>query len=252
MSNTSTAIATLDQFRFPSIGVDAYDPSEYEDIAPEFPRVKIPAGGALAFELPNPDDPDDPIASKTIEGVIVYQHNANAYWEDTDGSGSPPDCSSQDGHTGYGAPGGACAACPYNQFGSGEGGLGKACKNMRNIYLLRDGDMLPLLISLPPTSLKAFQVYANNIRFAGRALSGVRTQVSLKKQEGNGNTYSVAVFRMTGTLAPALAETGKQYAAEIRSSIKQLRADRSAPEGDYNIPGASTTGSMDPETGELY
>ena len=247
--SATTAIATIDTFNFPSVTTDTdmFDPAEYEDIAPEFPRVKIPAGGSLAFELPNPDDPDDPMPSKTLEGVIVYQHTANSYWEDSEGSGSPPDCASDDGVTGYGNPGGACANCPLNQFGSGEGGQGKACKNMKNIYLLRDGDMLPLLISLPPTSLKSFRAYANNLRFAGRALSGVKTQISLKKQESGGNTFSVAVFRMAGQLAPEAAAVGRKYSADIRANMQQLHAERHMPVAQYNVPAA-----MDPDTGELY
>lgn len=252
MSNT-TAIATINEFRFPMAMPDAetFDPAEYEDIAPEFPRVKIPAGGAIAFELPNPDDPDDPLTSKTLEGVIVYQHNANAYWENSESSGTPPDCSSTDGHAGYGNPGGACTGCHLNQFGSGEGGIGKACKNMRNLYLLRDGDMLPLMISLPPTSLKAFQVYANNLRFAGRALSGVKTQISLKKQEGNGNTFSVAVFKMTGTLAPEIAELGRKYAAEMRASIKGSRSEAAAQGDVQGVSESVPPENMNPATGEV-
>ena len=170
-----TALTTLETFRLPALGGQAanYDPEEFADIALDFPQVKIPAGGQLSFELPNPLDPDDPTPCKTIEGVIVLQQTANAYWQDSDTTGAPPDCSSDDGVTGYGTPGGLCAACPLNTFGSGEGGKGKACKNMKNLYILQDGSPMPLLLPLPPTSLKAFRQYANNLRFAGLGLSGV-------------------------------------------------------------------------------
>ena len=69
------------------------------------------------------------------------------------GGNQPPDCCSFDGVTGEGEPGGACRKCPLNQFGSGENGA-KACKNRRRIYVLREGEIFPLLLSLPTGSLQ--------------------------------------------------------------------------------------------------
>ena len=96
-----------------------------------FQRVKIPAGGQLQFEIPT-EDPDNPDYARTLEGVILYNHAACTLWpegseydEDT-----KPLCSSVDGKTGIGEPGGACATCPMNEYGSArDGGRGKACKN---------------------------------------------------------------------------------------------------------------------------
>lgn len=71
-----------------------------------FQRVKIPAGGALQFEIPT-EDPDNPDYARTLEGVILYNHSAYTLWpegseydEDT-----KPLCSSVDGKTGIGEPG---------------------------------------------------------------------------------------------------------------------------------------------------
>ena len=243
-----TALTTLESFRLPALGGQAanYDPEEFVDIPMDFPQVKIPSGGQLSFELPNPLDPDDPTPCKTIEGVIVLQQTANAYWQDSDTTGAPPDCSSDDGATGYGTPGGQCAACPLNAFGSGEGGKGKACKNMKNLYILQDGSPMPLLLPLPPTSLKAFRQYANNLRFAGLGLSGVVTCIGLKRQESGGNTYSVATFRMSGRLGEALTETARAYARNMRESLEEMRRERAKQLGSGAVAPA-----MDPETGEL-
>ena len=38
-----------------------------------FQRVKIPAGGALQFEVPT-EDPDNPDYTRTLEGIILYNH----------------------------------------------------------------------------------------------------------------------------------------------------------------------------------
>ena len=80
---------------------------EYEGLQLSFPRVKIPAGGALQFEIPS-DNPEDPDYAKTLEGVILYSHSTGAYWpegSEYDDNVSPL-CSSLDGKMGYGTPGG--------------------------------------------------------------------------------------------------------------------------------------------------
>ena len=147
-----------------------------------FQRVKIPAGGALQFEIPT-EDPDNPDYARTLEGVILYNHSAYTLWpegseydEDT-----KPLCSSVDGKTGIGEPGGACATCPMNAYGSArDGGRGKACKNMRDIYLLRSGEYMPLQISLPPTSIKPFKEFLNRAFVYRRR---ARRWYSLEKQQ---------------------------------------------------------------------
>ena len=99
-------------------------------------RVKIPGGGNLQFEIRS-DDPDNPDYERKLVGVILYHHLANAYWPEGSeyDDNVPPFCQSFDGKQGYGEPGGVCAACAFNQFGSTANGSGKACKNMRQIYL---------------------------------------------------------------------------------------------------------------------
>ncbi len=99
------------------------------DFVPD--RIKIPAGGATTFEIPDGDEEDGVRTAKDITGVILLHHPAFAYYmRKYTGGSNPPDCGSFDGKLGVGNPGGSCATCPYNQFGSGEG-KSKACKNRR-------------------------------------------------------------------------------------------------------------------------
>ena len=124
-----------------------------------FQRVKIPAGGTLQYEIPT-EDPDNPDYAKTLTGVILYNHSAYTLWPEGNeyDEDTKPLCSSVDGKTGIGEPGGACATCPMNAYGSAtDGGRGKACKNMRQLYLLRSGEYMPLSISLPPHQSQAVQ-----------------------------------------------------------------------------------------------
>ena len=96
----------------------------------------------LQFELPT-GDPQHPDYSPTLTGVILFNHASCAYWPEGDeySDDVPPLCSSVDGKQGYGEPGGVCEACALSQFGSASNGRGKACKNMRVLYLLRSGEV---------------------------------------------------------------------------------------------------------------
>lgn len=191
-----------------------------------FDTVKIPSGGGLAFELSS-DDPDNPETVQSLTGVILHHHAVNSYWPgEFDGSNNVPDCSSADGKQGLDIKTGEvrdCATCPFNQFGSsskGNGkGNGKACKNGHRIYLLRSGEVLPVLISLPPTSLRAFKDYvAKRLVVKGKRTSSVLTTIKLKREKSaDGITYSSCVFSKAGDLTPAQIEQVKPTVAWIKS-----------------------------------
>lgn len=191
-------------------------------------RVKIPGGGNLQFEIRG-DDPDNPDYERKLVGVILYHHLANAYWPEGSeyDDNVPPFCQSFDGKQGYGEPGGVCAACAFNQFGSTANGSGKACKNMRQIYLLRSGEYLPLQLSLPPTSLRPFNDFMNLAFVARRRPSySAIVEIGLKRAESGGYTYSVATFRKVRDLEGEGLAAVKGYAANFKEQVKLLLAQR--------------------------
>ena len=167
-----------------------------------FERIKIPAGGSTVFELPGAEG-DDTEAVKEFSAVILYHHPVHTYYrEKYTGGNNPPDCGSYDGVTGEGAPGGACASCPFSQFGSGESG-GKACKNRRRVYVLREGEIFPLLLELPTGSLKEFSRYVKRILSQGKKSNAVVTRFALKKAtNANGLIYSQAQLSQVRDLSP--------------------------------------------------
>lgn len=185
--------------------------------------IKIPSGGGIAFEVPG-DDPESPDMAKEIVGVIVAHKPQNAYWQDAyNGDNANPDCQSLDGKTGINSATGEvrdCDSCPFNQFGSaknaqGQPTKGKACKNTHRLYLLQEGAMFPVIINLPPTSIKSFKDYlTKRLLLRGKKSSSVVTKIALKKAtSGDGITYSQCVFTKAGdlskdmitALAPAVA-----------------------------------------------
>jgi len=202
-----------------------------------FPRVKIPAGGALQFEIPS-DDPENPDYSKYLEGVILFNHATGAYWPEGSeyDDNAVPLCSSVDGKLGIGEPGGSCPACALNRFGSAAEGNGKACKNMRVLYLLRSGEFMPLQVTLPPTSLKPFREFMNqSFSLRRRATYGSLVQIGLKKMSNGKDDYSVATFRRLCDFSGEDLAQIRAYADSFKQQIRmmlQQRADSSISQHD--------------------
>ena len=190
-------------------------------------------------------------SEKTLEGIILYNHSAYTLWpegseydEDT-----KPLCSSVDGKTGIGVPGGACATCPMNAYGSAkDGGRGKACKNMRHLYLLRSGEYMPLLVSLPPTSIRPFKEFLNRaFVYRQRATYGSLVQIGLKKDSNGSNDYSVATFRLLRDFQGEELAQIRAYANVFKGQIKTINIQRAlineeqrANDCDYEIPESAT------------
>lgn len=203
---------------------------DMDGLSMSFQRVKIPAGGVIQFELPS-DDPENPDYAKTLTGVILFNHSTNAYWPEGDeyDDNVPPLCSSVDGKQGIGTPGGLCQTCALNRFGSGSDGKGKACKNMRVLYLLRSGEYMPLQLTLSPTSIKPWSNFINQaFLFRQRATYGSVVQIGLKKMNNGSNDYSVATFRRMYDFTGEGLTQVRVYASSFKEQIKLILQQRAA------------------------
>lgn len=217
-----------------------------------FDRVRIPSGGGLAFEVPG-EDPDSPDLVKELVGVIVDHHPINVYYAMAySGGNAPPDCASDDGKVGYGTPGGDCATCRYNQWSSADDGRGKACQNKRRVYLLREGELFPVLLTLPATSLRNFGDYmAKRVLSRGRRSYDVLTRITLRKATNAGGiAYSQAQFAVAGTLDTEAAKRAMEMAQGIKAytravAIQAADADYSAPEQGVTYQQTSTDDGKD-------
>ena len=238
-------MTTENGFVIPTVGDDVMEGmgAELEGLQISFDKGKIPAGGGLAFEVPG-DDPESPDSVKEITGVIIDHYPLNSYWtEKYNGQNVAPACFSTDSHTGTGTPGGDCSKCPYNKFGSGEDGQSKACKNAHRLYILRSGEMYPIVITIPPTSLKSLSDYlAKRIVTKGLRSYGVVTKLTLKKATNNtGIAYSQVQFALFEKLTPEQTETMKAYGESIRPITRNI---------DFT-DSDETTVTVDTETGEV-
>jgi hypothetical protein len=185
-------------------------------------RIKIPAGGMTAYEV---NDLEGTSFVPTIHAVILFARDVRAYWPDSldeSGGGKPPACHSNDGKIGIGAPGGICAQCPMAQFGSAKKGKGQACKQVKQLFLLREGSgsILPENFLVPPTGLNNFKKLALMLGGRGVSISGILVEIGLvKAKSAEGITYSQPTFRPVRTLAASELSRVKKFAELFRPLI---------------------------------
>ena len=191
-------------------------------ITPTFDRVKIPTGGGQSFTVPTVEGEE---LVKYLEGVIVAHHPARAYWASDFQGGTPPQCSSLDGITGTGDPGGACVTCKFAQWGSdfrdGEYLDGQACKAMVRVYLLREEEVLPILVTLSPTSIKPIRQYLSTLSRVKKGIRAVVTRISLEKATSKrGQEYSKAVLAAVADIEDPAAT--RAFATELTPFIERV------------------------------
>jgi hypothetical protein len=169
-----------------------------------------------------------------------------------------------DGLKGVGDPGGNCKNCPLARFGSdlkpdGSRGNGQACKDVRQVLLLLQGEILsrlPYLLNVPPASVKNFERYmysltcsaipywyaVNEISLEGvQSMGGIdyaRIQFRLKDRvkEEEQNVVARYHMRMKELLVPALID-GTAYEVEDEGSDGIVSAPRNwQPNSDPDVP----------------
>ncbi|MDR1599639.1 MAG: hypothetical protein LBS11_07195 [Oscillospiraceae bacterium] len=247
MRNASTAETVL--AKHPRSGFLALAGLDFADIMTEeldglaltFERIKVPGAGWIMFEMPCGEGEPEPVNEFTA--VIFCHHPLLCYYKAkyTDGN-NPPDCGSFDGETGIGDPGGECKRCPLNQFGSGENGS-NARKQWRRIYLPREGEVFPMLLSLPTGSLGMFTRYIKRLLRKGRKTNSAVTRFTLKKETSKGGiVYAQAQFVLDRVLTLEEIRLIEPLAAQVKEY-----AQRAAFETDASVKVECT---VDPETGE--
>lgn len=227
--------------------------SREEDDQPfEFipPKMKISPGDHPKFVL------DSGESFRNLSGIVAISQVVRGWWPTKELSKMPPLCSSHDGAHGYFSdlndkaqmedaskcliPHPAipllqeppteefpeffeCKGCPMNQWATAPGGgRGKACRERRRLLLVLDGFQSPVIFSLPPTSVRQFDMMASGLKSQGVDYFAVRTNIELMRQQSNGNTYGVATFSITGAIdsmeqAQAVVSIRQQYAELIRT-----------------------------------
>ena len=208
--------------------------SELQDMGTlPFGRVQIAAAGAGVFKVIDPGEDESKVATEIV-GVIILSHRTNVLWLNKFGTveDKTPDCLSLDGVEGIDRETGEiklCDKCPHNQYGSADGGSGrgKSCKNTRRLYLMRpaDGDrpsdVLPLILTLPSTSLTTFDKYRTKVMLSRRKMHGILTKITLKSAANkDGVEYSTPIFEVIGVLSEGETLRVQEYASGFDKAMR--------------------------------
>jgi len=192
-------------------------------------RIKMPAGGGTVWQVPSLKGVKN---IETIEGVVIHWQDVRAYWARAfSGEGTPPDCSSDTCAMGQGDPGGECAHCPFAAFGTatnakGEPARGQACKQVRRLFILTPGSLLPVLIAVPPGSLKKLVEYFRLLAGSGLFYWQVSTRLTLSAtKNADGITYSQITVAPGAPLDPDQAAIVQKVAEAIAPTLADIVID---------------------------
>ena len=192
--------------------------------------IQIANGGACCFKVKEPGADEATPGIQAIDGMILAFHPTNVLWGSDYGrreQGEMPKCRSMDGVTGTILETGEirqCASCPHNRFVDGR----KQCTNEMQLYIMREGDLVPMLFSLPPTAMKYFNKYLVRCRLTERVpMFSVVTRITLKNEQGQSGEYSVPVFTPVGKLPREEAARMKDYALAFAEAAQRsgIQAD---------------------------
>ena len=182
-----------------------------------FDVVKSPSGGSTVFSVPGLSGDE---AEKELIGIVVDYMTPRAYWSTPDPvEGTPPECFSNDSL--ISCDGKVCARCPYNDFGSKDGETGsKACKESVLLFLLRQDNILPLLVRIPVTSKYRFLKYMTRLIGTMTPITGVVTRITLEKATSrSGKPYALFNFEAISTLSPEETELAKAFGRQFMENV---------------------------------
>lgn len=206
------------------------------------PRLRVPAGGITAWQTSSGS------VIEKVSGIIASKAVWRGYWPgEYKGGKTPPQCVSNDGVIGTGNPGGECAKCRFNQWGTaekdGQNTRGKACKDMRAVFFINDeAPAVPTLILLPPTSAVKFD--QKMFEFAGKGALYWKFYVELslnKASNSDGIAYGELEMKELGRISKedeAVVRSYRELIAPFTDSIivGDFMADEAANESDDNTP----------------
>lgn len=218
-------------------------------------RVPTPAGGATRWTIPNPVKEE---VADEITGILVFYQPCGILWpgtdpqpgampvlrtfQPTDPNGVAEQCGpipdnmldSLNKHKIADGPPATFkwANIPQNQWGSGKGGVGKMCKEQRMLFLLRENDIFPLLVTAQPGSVKNVSKFFKMLAPMAK-VPYYRCVVTLKLEKANnkgGQPFSRIIPSLAGVLPSDVGAVVKEKWTEVLARIVR-KIDAAAPEG---------------------
>ena len=256
---SGTELATVDKKEFLALSpseemqeiiAENFGGDGFELSIGDLTRVKMPTGGLIKWIIPELGGEE---VADEIVGVLCAITKGGVIWSahEPDGSGNAPLLRSTDLITARNThgvdvpkalvkklkaceigkdPDGTVVYCwqklavdKGSPFGwdTGKGGFGKWAKEQRNLFILRKNEMMPLLITATPGSLRALKKFLTDLSMQ-KQLIHYRAIVSLKLEKtmsGTGSEYARIVPELVGKLS---AEDGLAVREQYTKPLKQI------------------------------
>lgn len=230
MPATSTALTTINS-NFVALTSDALgiitDNLKNQQLSPSlFDVVKSPSGGTTVFTVPGLSGDE---IEKELTGIILDYTTPRAYWDSPDPiEGTPPVCYSSNSVVSF--EGQPCSQCQFNDFGSKNGGetQAKACKESVCIFLLRQDNILPLVVRVPVSSKNLFMKYTTRLVSNLTPICGVVTKITLEKATNKtGQPYAKFNFEAVSTLTPEETTTARSFGQKFMEILNTANVEPS-------------------------
>lgn len=209
--------AEIKELMAANIGADKLD-------AFSLTRIKIPTGGATGWTVPTLTGDE---ITKTINGIIVAWQPWRVFWPSREPQpGTPPQCSSRNGVTGIGNPGGECEPCFFNQWDSApDGRAGKGCKEVRALFFLEEGKLFPHLVVASVMSVEPMRQYFLQLANNGRLLYWkVVTTLELQKASNrDGIAYAKIAPKFLRVLDAEEIDAVQSYRESISALLEHAQ-----------------------------
>lgn len=169
--------------------------------------------GDTSEMIMSPNDPEEPASN--IEVVILRTHKgvAKTYYEKkySPGTNEKPDCYSNDGiepaADAKSPQSKKCATCDHSKWGSritDEGKKGKSCSDVKRLAVAATTQLNdPMLLRLPPTTLKIWDEY---VRMLNKRGGYKPAQVVTKVRFDPDVVHQQLTFKAMAIISPAMAE----------------------------------------------
>lgn len=201
-------------------------------------RIVWPSGKATTWEIPTVGG--ETVPAKEIVAVPILTTITRQFWEkrSVGPDNTPPVCKSDDGERGeptergreLGATG-DCRTCPLAQWGPNN--TPPACKERRELYLLMESQYFPMVLSVPPSSIKVWRDFVKPLSLQGVAPWAAVVRFKLTTATNpNGDPYALLKLELVGRVPPEHKERLRQYretlTATFRAGLEATRQEARA------------------------
>jgi hypothetical protein len=161
-----------------------------------------------------------------LEAVIIASQRIRAFWKEGE---SIPACSSVDGNIRSEHPvSNSCMNCPEAAVGSG------GCKPKERLLLIAkiDDKIIPVLMALPPTSIKHFEAHKRRLMRSKLPLIAVNSVMTLEAVKKGTYNWGEIEFSINGIADSEMLAVAKKAREELKRFTENIGVNDYKEHGD--------------------